>query len=170
MNPAEGALLVCAGLALWLVTKVGYVGMALWHVSRVSPRMQAALGAYREHMGRCVAVGAVNLVVGTGAGLVLLSREPLALAGLVLLSFLLYVTTLAFAVVYLELGVRVNGSDASSPRSVLLGGALAEAAFCTPVAGQLLGLALLCRGLGAIILAYLGFAFPPVTGDDDPNA
>jgi hypothetical protein len=165
MNPAEGALVVCACLAAWLLTKVGYVGMAVWHTSRLSPRMRAALGAYQEHTARCIAVGAVNLAVGVGIGLVLLSREPLALAGLVLLSFLLYVTTLAFAAVYADLGARITGAGSTTLRDVLAGGLVAEAAFLTPVAGQVLGLVLLCRGLGAVVLAYLGFAFPPADGD-----
>ncbi len=78
--------------------------------------------------------------------------------GLLLLLSYLWLALLSYTVVYREIGSDLF-EDLGANRELkvtLYGGIVAEAAFLTPVLGQLCSIVLFIRSLGAVTLAILG--------------
>lgn len=150
-------LAVVALLLAWLAVKIGFVGAAVW-LSVARPELLAHIQqVYRDQGGRCYLFGIVNGLLLTLIVLVLLSAKILALLGILILAALLGAIVAGYAAGYANLGQRVYGLDASqnSVQTMLVGGAIAEAAFFTPIVGQVLSILMLFRGLGAVALTLL---------------
>jgi len=143
-------------LALVACAKTGLVGMALWFNASCPQMAVRALDFYQGRARRCCLVGLINLVAGGLLALVLIGTGGLAFLGILLLLGMGVIKVLAFATVYRHVGARLfTEGDLPVLRRVLLGGLVAEAAFLTPILGQLLNVGLLVRGFGAVSLALL---------------
>lgn len=151
--------LLCTGLAL----KVGFVGMAVWLNLTFPNFMQRAFDAYQTRVRRCVLLGTLNFIAIIVVGLILLKTKVLGLVGLVVLAMLMSMIVAGYAVAYRDIGMRLGESSASksNARLVLLGGIAAEAAFLAPILGQVFSLAVLFRGLGAVVISVLSRSTPP---------
>lgn len=145
-------------IAFALLIKVGFVGMATWF-SLASPRAAERIHAhYSSRPRRCLLVGAVNIIV-TGFVIIACVNIPaLAWLGFLLLAGLLVISVLGYGPAYQELGQRIPGGGGAFLVPTLRGGILAECAFITPIAGQLLSVYIWIRGVGAVVLTLLNRA------------
>ena len=152
------ALAITAALLVWVLLKVGFIGMAVWFEVSYPQASKRMAGLYRDNGKKCILVGLVNLVAGIALVLLLLATKVLGLLGLLLFAVLVALCTIGYAVAYLNLGLRLgmNGADTSPARAIIKGGVAAESAFMVPILGQLLSLGMLLRGLGAVALEILG--------------
>ena len=158
MEPGA-SLGIIALIGVWLLIKIGYVSMALLMSLYYPHSLSRFATTYKEQPLRCVFVGLMNFAIGVALAVILLNlNQPLfALFGLMVAGALLILTVPGYAAAYHELGSRIEARTAGpSLRSILLGGILAETAFMTPVLGQLFSLLTLFRGLGAVVLTWLG--------------
>lgn len=156
---ATGILVILLCLWLLLVIKVGFIGMSVVIQHTIPSFIERASEHYRKKPRRFVIlVGCMNGIVIPFISILLISTEVLALPGLLLLVCYLGLALLAYTVVYREMGAKLF-EDVGANREVkitLYGGMVAEAAFLTPVYGQLYSIALFVRSLGAVTLAILG--------------
>lgn len=156
---ATGILVILLCLWLLLVIKVGFIGMSVVIQHTIPSFIERASEHYRKKPRRFVIlVGCMNGIVIPFISILLISTEVLALPGLLLLVCYLGLALLAYTVVYREMGAKLF-EDVGANREVKItfyGGMVAEAAFLTPVYGQLYSIALFARSLGAVTLAILG--------------
>jgi hypothetical protein len=148
-------------LLLWLLLaiKAGFIGMAIL-IQHAMPEFIARAGEQYQRKPRRFAslLGLINGVGIPFVAILLISTEALALAGLLLLVFYLWLALLSYTVMYRSIGSKLF-DDFGPNREVkvtLYGGLIAEAAFFTPVLGQVCSLVLFVRGLGAVTISILG--------------
>ncbi|MCC6486359.1 MAG: hypothetical protein IT364_02575 [Candidatus Hydrogenedentes bacterium] len=139
-------------LVVLAVTKLASLAAALWLDGRFPEMSDAMLQAFLESRGRCILAGAVNLLFGIPIALALLQIRPLALFGLILLVSIYVLGFVAYVVTYRAVGRIAQFHPAWDTRtgSLVSGAIVAEAAFLVPVLGQLLSIASLVRGFGAV--------------------
>jgi hypothetical protein len=157
MEPNELlGLLVFA--ALLCVMKTGFVGMALLIQNAMPDFVERASEVYGRKPYRWVLLlGLVNGFAIPFIAILLISSEVLALPGLLLLLTYLWLALLSYTVIYREIGGRLFGEFESNHevKTVAYGGLVAEAAFFTPVLGQLYSLFLFVKSLGAVMVVVL---------------
>lgn len=145
-------------LYLLVALKAGFIGMSLMIQHRFSSFIGRASGHYQDGTRKWVFfVGLFNGIAIPFVALLLISSGVLALLGLLLLLIYLWLALMSYAVVYREIGAtlfEVTETNRELKRT-LYGGLVAEAAFFTPVLGQLFSLTLFVRGLGAIVITLL---------------
>ena len=145
-------------LSLYVLSKAGFIGMALLIQGRMPRLIEQAEERYLRRPGRLVIVlGLINGTTIPFISILLIGTEVLALPGLVLLLFYLWLALLSYTVVYRATASRVLELDDSNShaKQTLFGGLAAEAAFCTPLLGQAYSILLFIRGLGAITAVLL---------------
>ena len=144
-------------LVVLLAVKAGCIAVNMWYVLARPAAVAHLYRIYQERPKRCFIVGFINAVFGIFLILVLLTANVLALLGILLLLWLVSMTIVGYGAAYYNLGRRFwPDDDAASPVQIMLRGGIAcETAFLTPGLGQLLSIYVLCRGLGAVILARL---------------
>jgi len=146
---------VLALLAVWVVLKIGFVGLAVF-VDATRPELSARmLHVYRTPGKRPFIVGVLNVVGGGFLILLLLSTGVLGILGLLCLACLVTLAVIGYGAAYHSLGLRVApvAAKESRTKAIVLGGLVAESAFFVPLVGQVLSLATLFRGLGSVVLA-----------------
>ena len=157
MEPT-GILTVIFWLCMFMVTKVGFIGMAILIQHRMPEFIERASVHYRPKRRWWLAlVGFMNAVAIPFISILLISRGALALPGILLLLVYLWLALLSYTVVYREIG-SILFEDLGSNREVkitLFGGMIAEAAFFTPILGQLFSILLFTRSLGAVMMTIL---------------
>lgn len=152
----QRALGFIVAVIFYLLFKAGSVAMGVW-LAQAAPAFTArAVNAYQTRGKWCFFLGLVNAAVFIIlAGILLNAKlEPLKLPGVVLLFALVGLVTTGYTLSYHDLGQRLRGDV--SPRATLIGGLAAETAFMAPVLGQLFSIAVLFRGLGAVVSAMMG--------------
>lgn len=160
MNDAASTFLaLMASLLGLMLLKVGFVGMAILFDLRWPNASERMLDAYQTRARRCTVIGAVNAFACTIVFLILASTNnpvPIFLA-ILLLLFVGALVVFGYGIAYLDLGLRLSPDAAQRTRTqnILLGGIAAESAFLMPALGQLLSLATLLRGLGAVAITLL---------------
>lgn len=148
-------------LCLWLLfaIKIGFVGMSILIQHAMPVFIERASEHYRKKPRRWVLfLGLVNGIAIPFISILLIGTNVLALPGILLLLVYLWLALLSYTVVYREIGLNLF-EDLGLNRDLkltLYGGMIAEAAFLTPVLGQLYSIALFIRSLGAVTLAILG--------------
>jgi len=159
------SLALIALMGIWLLVKVGFVGMAAWFTTGYPGASTRMLELYETRGVRCFIVGAMNIVVGLFVALLLFATQVLGLLGLLLLLALAAGIVAGYSVAYRHVGTRVvSNPNATHVRLVATGGLVAESAFMVPVLGQLLSLGMLCRGFGAVAMALLAWRRNPAPG------
>ncbi len=148
-------------LCLWLLfaIKMGFIGMSILIQHAMPGFIERASEHYRKKPRRWVILlGIMNGVAIPFISILLIRTEVLALPGILLLLSYLWLALLGYTVVYREIGSNLF-EDLGGNREVkitLYGGMVAEAAFLTPVLGQLYSIGLFIKSLGAVTLAILG--------------
>ncbi|MCC6698965.1 MAG: hypothetical protein IT365_25305 [Candidatus Hydrogenedentes bacterium] len=139
-------------LAVLAITKLASLAAALWLDGRFPEISDAMLRAFHERPGHCYLVGVVNLVVGLLIVLILLVSKIFALFGLILLVSIFVLGFAAYFVTYREVGrfAQLRPGWDTRTGSLVTGALVAEAAFLVPVLGQVLSVASLLRGFGAV--------------------
>jgi len=168
--PLERSLGILAGLLIWIAIKIASVAMAVWLEYAMPAFMARALHAYRSQSKRSFALG-----VGNGIMLFILFAvfvnakiEPLGVLGIIILAATFCAVMLGYTLEYRNFGDRLRGQrDWSAVRTILIGGLITEAAFVTPLIGQVFSLGVLFRGLGAVIGALLSGRGAGVTSSGD---
>ncbi len=159
MEPT-GILTGILWLSLFFVFKTGFIGMAVLIQHAMPDFIERAGEHYQKKPRRLVPLlGFINGVAIPFIAILLISTEVLALPGLLLLVFYLWLARLSYTVMYRALGSELF-DDFGPNREVkmtLYGGMIAEAAFFTPVLGQVCSLMLFVRGLGAVTMSILGW-------------
>jgi len=147
-------LVILSALAL---IKLASLAAAFWFDTRFPELSDAVLRAYQGRTARCYLVGVVNLVLGVLLALVLLNIPILALFGLVLLLVLYALGFIAYVATYRHLGSAIPLSPSWDTRggALLAGALMAEGAFLIPLLGQIVSIASLLRGFGAVMLALI---------------
>lgn len=164
LRAAAIALAVLAALALLFAAKAGRLGLSLW-LAAAYPRFSGLVfDQYRLRPWRTFFLGALNLVVGLFLVLAFLQTQVLALLGFALLAALAVGALSGYAAAYRLLGIRLTGRDTLPVglRTSLVGGVAAECAFLLPLLGQIVCIGVLCRGLGAAVIAVFVRRRPPI--------
>lgn len=150
------------GILLWMlifcIIKLGFIGMSILIQHRFSDLIERAGVLYDEKPRKLMVVlGVINGLGIPFVAILLISTEVLALPGLVVLLAYLGFALLSYTVIYRSIGAKIfdTHDTHAEVKRTLYGGLVAEAAFFTPVLGQLYSIGLFFRGLGAIILAML---------------
>lgn len=158
MEPT-GILSVMLWLWLFFAIKTGFIGMAILIQHAIPEFIERAGEHYRKKPRRLVILlGLINGAAFPFISILLISTEVLALPGLLMLLLYLWLALLSYTVVYRAIGSDLF-DDFGANREVkvtLWGGMIAEAAFFTPVLGQILSLVLFIRSLGAVTMTILG--------------
>ncbi|MBI5092705.1 MAG: hypothetical protein HZB26_09730 [Candidatus Hydrogenedentes bacterium] len=150
------ALGLAALLILVLVAKIGCIGFGLWYEATYPGARDRMLAVYQTRRRKCLIVGAVNAIVGALLIVFLVATKVLGLVGILLAGTLIAFVVIGYGVGYRDLGARLASPAPETPwRTTLLGGLVAEAAFLAPIAGQVLALIMLFRGLGAVIITLM---------------
>ena len=158
MEPS-GILALILWIWAFLAIKAGFIGMALL-IQNARPEFIARVQEQYRRKPRKAAnlVGLLNAVAQPFIGLLLVSTGILFPLGVAVLMFYLWLALLGFTVVYREIGERLFdelGTNADL-KATLYGGLIAEAAFFTPVLGQLFSIGLFIKSLGAVTLTIFG--------------
>jgi len=155
-------MLILTVLAALILVKLGSILTALWFDSRYPEVSDTMLRTYRDKPMKCLLVGLVNVVVGLILALILLNTKVLALFGLALLLLLYVMGFVGYATGYRSAGTTIPLPSSWETRTgaLMAGGLVAEGAFLVPILGQLLSLATLLRGFGAVTLALIARRTP----------
>ena len=150
-------LFIFAALAVLAVVKLASLAAALWLDGRFPELSDAMLHAFHERSKNCYFVGAVNLAFGLFIVLILIVSKIFALFGLILLVSIYVLGFAGYVVTYREVGRVAQFRPAWDTRtgSLISGALVAETAFLVPVLGQLLSIASLIRGFGAVTLTLV---------------
>lgn len=154
---ASDALGLLAFFAALLIYKAGSIGFALW-IHTVAPDLaERVQDKFHEHKHRAFFLGLINTLTYVFIMMLLFSRPPLGLLGLIMLFFLAAGLLIGFAAAYHDLGLRMRAlaPGESVHKIVALGGFTLEAAFLAPVVGQVMATYIGLRGVGALILVLL---------------
>lgn len=157
MEPA-GILGILLWIAIFVVVKIGFVGMAILIQHSKALFVERASHRYESISKlQTIILGLVNGVGIPFVAILLISTEVLAIFGLALLVFYIWLALLSYTVVYRSIGVKLFGefNNHSDLKTTLIGGVIAESAFFAPIVGQLYSLWLFMRGLSSVILAIL---------------
>lgn len=157
MEPT-GILTVILWLCLYVFMKIAFIGMAILIQHAMPDFIGRASERYEKKPGRLMVVlGFMNGVAIPFISILLISTQVLALPGLLLLAFYLCLALLGYTVVYRNIGSKIFEEFDSNRefKVTLYGGMVAEAAFFTPVLGQVYSLLLFVRSLGAITMVLL---------------
>ena len=160
MEPV-GILVIMLCLLLFFVIKLSFIGMAILIQHARPDFIKRAHEQYTKTKKGTrlliIVLGLLNGVAIPFIALLLISTEVLALPGLLVLLVYLWMALLSYTVIYRSIGLKVlEDTDSNSEfRITLIGGLIAEAAFFTPVLGQLYSIALFIRSLGAIVLTVM---------------
>ena len=147
-------------LLLWLLiaVKAGFIGMALL-IQQAKPDFIERAGEHYRKKPRWLVfcLGLVNGIAIPFIAILLISTEVLALPGMLLLMWYLWLLLLGYTVIYRETGSRLfEAIDSNRELKITLyGGLIIEAAFLVPVLGQLYALLLCIQSLGAVSLTIL---------------
>lgn len=150
------ALGLIFALIVWVAARSFSFAFILWfeaYYPAVAARVQTA---YTDRGRRSVFIGLFNFIAWLLVAGLLLQTQVLALFGMAVLAALVAASIIGFAPAYRELGQRLTGhADRSEQRNVVYGFLCLEAAFLTPLVGQILLVGVLVRGLGAVISTML---------------
>ena len=155
---AERALGILAGILACSVIKAGCVAFGIWCNAAAPNFIARALATYQQRGKWSFVLGVVNAAALFLMFVILanLKIKVLGMLGVLLLAALICLALTGCSLAYHDLGQRIRGENNwSSARTILLGGITAEAAFLAPVIGQLFSIAVLFRGLGAVVSALL---------------
>ena len=157
MEVANISLGVLALFFVWAILKVGSIATSVWFAVRFPNAGRKIVQAHDTYPRTCFFVGLIDVLLTLIIVLLLFKTKVLAWLGLLLLLLLISVGILAYGPAYYALGRRLldGHSGRSRVKMLLLGGVLAEAVFWTPVIGQMLSMAALFRGLGALAIALV---------------
>ncbi|PCJ65437.1 MAG: hypothetical protein COA73_02455 [Candidatus Hydrogenedentota bacterium] len=157
MEPT-GLLTIMLWLWLFFAIKLGFIGTALLIQHRMPGFIKRVSERYRTKPNRLMLLlGLINSIAIPFIAVLLISTEVLALPGILLLLLYLWLALVCYTVVYREIGSNLFEEFASNKevKITLYGGLIAEAAFFTPVLGQILSLALFIKSMGAITMVLL---------------
>ncbi len=159
-NPEGGlalALLIIGGLGAWTAIKAGCIGMALWFDATYPRAADRMTEAFQAAPRRCVVLGLVNAIGFAFIGIVLLQIPPLRLIGAIDFAWLAFAAVLSYGPAYRTLGDRLDAGRMDGPRfrTLLRGALVCEASYYAPLAGQLLSIGTMIRGLGAVMSTLL---------------
>jgi len=166
------ALAAMAILCVLAAFKAGVIALGIWFTAtwpEVTGRIHAV---YRDRPGRCFLIGLANTAVLGFIGLALLSKEPLALLGLLLLLAVAFLHLWGRAAAYRRMAVKMDldNAEEGAPRALALGGLVTELTFLVPAIGQVLYLGTTLRGMGAVVIALLARYGGPGAQGDGPHA
>lgn len=143
---------VFALIILALVKKTGLISFSLWWQASFPKSSDRMLEAFTQRSTLAFILGLVAAVLGVFLVLLLLQNPALALLGVLMLIGVSSMMVLGCGPVYRFTATRLFG-ESRTLKSVLLGGLCAETAFLAPLIGQILGLIMLFRGAGAVLLS-----------------
>jgi len=148
---------LAAFLLLVAVAQLGIIGTSVWFTASYPQAASRIRGAYAARGGRCVLVGAIDLILSFLVFALLVKLKALALLAVLWAILVLSMAIIGLAVAYWDVGGRITSdrSENSTTRAVIAGGIATACAFMAPVLGQVLFVATLCRGTGAVVLGSL---------------
>lgn len=151
------SLATLAVLSLLALFKASVIALSVWLSTTWPTKSLAITTVYRERPGYCFLIGTVNTVVLGFIGFVLLSKEPLALFGLLLLATVAGLHLWGRVAAYQRMAVKMDLCDPEiiTPRNLALGGIVRELSFLVPLLGQLLYLGTTLRAMGAAVVVLL---------------
>jgi hypothetical protein len=156
MDP-KGFFGLAAFLLLVAVAQLGIIGTSVWFTASYPQLASRIRTIYATRGGRCTVVGAIDLVLSAIVFAILANIGPLKLFALLWAIFVISTAVIALATAYWDIGGRITSDrvDTSTTRAVLTGGIVTACAFMAPVFGQVLFIATLCRGIGAVVLGFV---------------
>jgi len=157
MEPKE-FLAVTFWLMIYFTIKIGFVGMAIIIKQAKHEFIERAAVHYEKKPNRLMfMLGLANGIIIPVIGILLLNTQVLALVGILLLLFYLWLALLSYTVIYRGFASRLFSEDDVNvdAKQTFLGGLVAESAFVTPILGQAYSLFLFVRGLGAVFMAFM---------------
>jgi hypothetical protein len=155
MEPA-GLLAIIFWVFIFFAIKIGCIGMALLIYHSKSDFIERANEQYQKNPNVLMTlVGLANGFIIPFIAVIFLNVPWLALVGLGLLLFYLWLVLLSYTLIYRDVGTKLFSNADENTKITLYGGMVAEAAFFAPVLGQLFSLYLFIRSLGAVTMAFM---------------
>lgn len=167
MEPARFALIVIMLMTAWTFAKIGLIGFAMYWTAAAPKYTARVHEAYTQRKTRCLIVGVVNLILLPFLSVLLISTQVLALPGLLVFAGTIALIAIGLGAHYREVGRRLFGDTYSLAGTVMRGGAVAEASFYVPLAGQILMAVIAARGLGAVVITLLSRSARVEAPDED---
>ena len=168
------ALATVAVIFFVALFKCSVIALGIWLTVSRPEKARRIYTVYNERPWRCGLIGLVNTFVFALIGLLLLNAGPLALLGMLILATIIYFHLWGWTATYRSFAVKmdVEGAEEGTPRSLALGGMIAELMFLVPLIGQLFHFGMTMRGMGAVVVTVLSrkrVAVIADTGvDEDP--
>ena len=158
MQELIGVALATVAVILFVALfKCSVIALGIWLTASRPEKARRIYAVYNERPWRCGLIGLVNTFVFALIGLLLLNAGPLALLGLLILATVIYFHLWGWTATYRSIAVTMNaeGAEDGTPRSIALGGIVAELMFLVPFIGQVLHFGMTMRGMGAVVLTVL---------------